>query len=127
MNYLSYVKYLVALLLVGGLVYAALISTQVFSPEFFAGLSAAVIAFVFEKVPGIKDDWDKVPSEHKQNIMFLLMLLLVGAAFALSCSGLITAFACTTVGFGQAVFTLVIAIGANQGAYLLSRPVPAQG
>ena len=124
MSYVSYIKYLIALIAVAAISYAALSVADVFTPEFFAGISAAIIAFVFEKIPGINEDWDKLSGEMKQNVMFVLLLLLVGSAFALSCGGVLEAFQCTVDGGMSAMFTLVIAIGANQGAYLLSKPAP---
>jgi len=118
---MQYVKYIVAFIVVVGIVYAGLIALEAFTPEAFALLAAGVLALTFERMPWLKDEFDKLTSEQKQLVMFILLAVLVYGAFGLSCLAVIGAFQCTGAGAFDALVVLFLAIGVNQGIYKLVR------
>ena len=118
---MKYVKYFVAFIVVAGLVYAGLIALEAFTPEAFALLAAGVLALAFERMPWLKEEFDKLTSEQKQLVMFVLLAVLVYGAFGLSCLAVLGAFPCTGAGALNALVVLFLAIGINQGIYRMIR------
>ena len=116
---MQYVKYIVAAVIVIAIVYAVLLGLDAFTPEAFALASAAALALAFERLPWLKDEWDKLTGDGKQGWMLILLAVLVFGAFGLSCAAVLGAFACTKDGAILAVTTYLLAIGINQGTFLL--------
>lgn len=118
----KYFKYILAFIVITSLVYIGLTQLEVFTPEAFAILSAALVAVIFERFPWLKSAWDEITDpDTKQLIMFLFLAVLVVGAFLLSCGNLLTAFACTTAGAIDAALVLLFAVTFNQGAFAISR------
>ena len=117
---MKYVKYVIAFIVIAGLVYAGLAALEAFTPEAFVILSAALIAVIFERFSWLRDEFDKLLPEGKQLAMFIFMAVLVYGAFGLSCAGKLIAFPCTGTGALDALLVLVFAIAANQGAFKLA-------
>ena len=117
---MKYVKYIVAFIVVAGIIYAGLIALEAFTPEAFALLAAGVLALAFERLPWLKAEFDKLTSDLKKLVMFILLAVLVYGAFGLSCFAVIGAFPCTGAGAFDALVVLFLAIGVNQGIYKLA-------
>ena len=118
---MKYVKYIVAFLVIVGLVYAGLAAMDAFTPEAFAILSAALLAIIFERFQWIKDAFDQLDADAKRSVMVLFSALLVFGAFGLSCAGKLIAFPCTGDGVIDAFLVFVFTIIANQGVYLVAK------
>ena len=114
---MNLVKYLVAFVIVASLIYFGLVAMSAFTPEAFALLSASLLAIVFERLPWLKDAWDELDADGKQLGMWIMLFVLVGGAYGLSCAGILTAFACTGAGVAEAFVVLFLAIAFNQGAH----------
>ena len=122
MKWTDWVKYIVAFVVIVALVYVALVTMDVYTPEAFSLLSAGLIALIFERFGWIKDAWDKLTSETKQLVMWIFLAVIVFGAFGLSCAKLIPAFDCTWPdGFMAAAMTFLLAAGVNQGTHRLLR------
>ena len=116
---MQYAKYIVAFIVVVGLIYAGLVALDIFTPEAFSLLAAGVLAAVFERVPWLRAEWDKLTSEQKQLAMLILLAVTVYGAFGLSCLKIVEAFACTGPGAFSALVVLLLAVGVNQGVFAL--------
>jgi hypothetical protein len=117
---MSYLKYIIAFVVIAGFVYAGLAAMDAFTSEAFALLSAALIAVIFERFQWLHDEFDKLSPEGKQLAMFIFMVVLVYGAFGLSCAGKLAAWPCTGAGALDALTVLVFAIAANQSAFKLA-------
>jgi hypothetical protein len=109
--------YVVVALLVAVLTITLLQEMADFSPVAFAALTGAILSTVFEYFPGLSGDFDGLPDDTKQLVMIGLLTFVIFGAFVLSCALVIPAFACTTGGFVQALYTLFLAYGINQGTH----------
>lgn len=116
---MNIVKYIVAFVVIAALIYFGLAAMDAFTPEAFSLLAASLLAIAFERFPYLKDAWDELTSEGKQLGMWIMLIVLIAGAFALSCAGLIVAFVCTGAGVAEAVVVLFLAIAFNQGAYMI--------
>ena len=114
---MDYLKYVIAFIVVVGLIYGALIALDVFTPEAFSLLAAGLLAAVFERFKWIKEAYDKLPSSQKQIVQWVMVFVVVFGAFGLSCAGQLPAFECTGDGALRAVVVLFVAIGVNEGVY----------
>ena len=115
----QYLKYVVAFIVIAGLVYVGLAALTTPTPEVFALTAAAIMAAAFERLPWLKDEFDKLDSDGKRAAMMVLLLLLVGAAFGLSCASVLALFECSSAGAASALVTLLLAVGVNQGVFML--------
>lgn len=117
---MQYVKYVVAGLLAAAVIYAALMIADVYTPEYFAGFAGAVISLVFEYFPGLRDEFDQLSDDMQRIVMIGIVFLSVAIAFAMSCLAVIAAFACTSAGALDALWIFILAVIANQGAFLIA-------
>jgi hypothetical protein len=116
--------YVVVALLVAVLTITLLQEMADFSPVAFAALTGAILSTVFEYFPGLASDFDGLPDDAKQLVMIGLLTFVIFGAYVLSCTLIIVAFPCTTGGFVQALYTLFLAYGINQGTH---RGLPSFG
>jgi len=65
------------------------------------------------------------PSHRKALVMAVLLVIVTGGAFGLSCFVSAAYFSCSEAGAWEAVRLFWVAISANQGAYLLTRDAAA--
>jgi hypothetical protein len=117
---MQYIKYIIALVVIAGLVFAGLTALDVYTPEAFSLLAAGIVAAAFERVPWLRVEFDKLTSEKKQLYMLVFLAVIVFGAFGLSCAAVIVAFVCTGAGALHALTTLFLAAAVNQGVYALT-------
>lgn len=115
----NYLKYFLAFIVIVGIIYAGLVGLEAATPELFVALSAAVIAMAFERFPWLAEEFNKLTDSQKQWAMRILLLILVGGAFGLSCASLVVLFTCDGAGIQDAVLTFLFAIAINQGTFAL--------
>ena len=118
---MQYVKYIIAFIVIAGLVYAGLMALEGYTPALFATLSAALISLAFEKFSFLQDDFNQLPNNTKRIIMVGFMVVLVYGAFGLSCLAWLAAFLCTGAGALSALQVLILAIAANQGVFFATK------
>ena len=114
---MNLVKYIVAFIVIAALTYFGLVALNAFTPEAFSLLAASLLAIAFERFPYLKKAWDELTTEGKQLGMWIMLFVLIGGAFGLSCAEIMTAFACTGAGVADAFVVLFLAIAFNQGAH----------
>lgn len=92
--------------------------------EVITAAAASGLSLFMGYVPGVSEWYDGLGPVHKRLVMLILLLLVVGLILGLACAGLPDIFeveaACTesfALALARAFF---IALGANQGTYLLS-------
>ena len=82
------------------------------------GVAAGVlVSLIFKYVPGLNGWFEKLLPEHKQLFMLGSLVIVVAGAFALSCAGWESFYACDQLGAKEAIYALVAAVIGNQGAY----------
>ena len=114
---MQYVKYVVAAIVLAGLAYIALVGLGEFTPEAFAGLTAALIAMAFEFFSFLREDFDKLSPTAKQLVIVGLNFIVVALAFGLSCAALLMAFTCDQAGALNAFTTFILAVVISFGMH----------
>jgi hypothetical protein len=89
------------------------------TPTILSTIAAAVLAGLFEYVPGLHTWYNALVDTKQRLVMLACLALIVGGAFGLSCTGWLSAWPCTQAGLKDAIYALVLAIAANQGTYLI--------
>ena len=79
-----------------------------------------VISLLFEYVPGFSAWYNGLEDNYQRLVMLGVLALIVGGAFALSCAGWESFYACDQLGAKDAVYAFVGALVGSQGAYLIS-------
>lgn len=80
-------------------------------------VAGTILSLLFKYVPKLNTWYDAQEPQKKELVMLGLLVGVVGGAYALSCYGPLTIYACTGAGAWDAVFALVGAIVGNQGTY----------
>lgn len=84
-------------------------------------VGASVLSLGFSLIPGLNVWFAAKSSEVKQLTMAILILVIVGVAFALQCGGITeTGLVCTSKGAYEAVTLFIFAVAANQGIYKIT-------
>jgi len=98
------------------------------TPEIIVGVSAGLLAVLFEYVPGLSPWYDKLSAEYKRLLMLGLLVVVALGVFGLDCGGLLdTSVSCDSAGALQLLWIIGVAIGINQGVHLISkRPAVTQ-
>lgn len=91
------------------------------TPTQLTTIAAALLAILAEYVPGLNGWYATLKETEKRLVMLALLVIVVGVTFGLSCAGWLNAWACSEAGLKDALFALVLAIGANQGTHLLTK------
>lgn len=86
-----------------------------------AGIAGVALSLVFSYAPGVKDAFDGLTSAYKQAVMGVLLIVVAGAVFGLSCGGIVDAVVCDQAGALGFVAILIEALIANQGIYLITK------
>jgi CHASE2 domain-containing sensor protein len=95
----------------------------VLTPQTLVAFLAALLAVLFDWLPGLKTWFDKKTEGQKRGIMALLLLIVVALVFGLGCFNLIvTGWVCTVIGVQAALMLLLEAIAINQGVHFISKP-----
>ncbi len=83
-----------------------------------AAIAGVILSLAFKYIPGLSGWYEGKAPEYKELIMLGIMFVAVGGAYGLSCYGWLDVYACGMAGLRDAVFSFVIAVVGNQGAYL---------
>lgn len=91
----------------------------VWGPELLAVLVGAALSLAFNYIPGLRDKYDQLDPILKADLMAGLTILSAIVVFGLSCGGFLTVvgLTCDKAGITQAVWTVILALMANQTTY----------
>ena len=94
------------------------------SADTLSMVAGAVLSLACSYLPGLKDQFERLTSAGKRLIMLALLILVAAGSFGLACSGwgsgLELELTCDQAGALGLARALILAIMANQGAYLIS-------
>jgi len=94
------------------------------STESLALISGAVLSLLFSYIPGLNVKFAELGSEVKRLIMAVLLLVVAGSIYGLSCAGWGASFGiavtCDQVGALNLIQVFVLALIANQSAYAIT-------
>ena len=85
-----------------------------------SALGGVALSLAFSYVPGLSTWFDAKEPTMKRLLMALLLLIVAGAIFGLSCAGVLTVAACTQDGALGLVSAYLAALVANQATYQIS-------
>jgi nitrate/nitrite transporter NarK len=85
-----------------------------------SAVAGVVLSLVFSYIPGIKSAFAKLDSDYKRLAMGILIVLVAGASFALSCTGVIAVAVCDRPSVLGLVNAVIAALVANQATFLIS-------
>ena len=92
--------------------------------EQLIAIAGAILSLAFSYIPGLKTRYEPLSDELKRLVMLGLLVLVVAGVFALACSRfgayLGLSVACNEPGLVALVWSLVVAIMANQSTYLIT-------
>jgi undecaprenyl pyrophosphate phosphatase UppP len=80
----------------------------------------AVLSLLFSYVPGLASWFNPLDDTKKRLIMLVLLAVITGAVFGLSCAGIISAVTCDKPGAIGLITAFLFALMANQGTNALS-------
>jgi hypothetical protein len=90
--------------------------------EGLALIAGAVLSLFFGYIPGFKGWFEGLETTYKRLVMAGLLLLVSLAIFGLSCWKVATPYVtCDVTGFWGLAEVFVLALVANQGAFLLTK------
>jgi len=92
--------------------------------EQLSAVAGIVLSLALSYIPGLRAWFAGLPGDYKRLIVLALLIVVTGAAFGLSCGGVIQAVACTQEGALGLITSFIAALVANQAAYTVS-PEPA--
>jgi hypothetical protein len=88
-----------------------------------SSISAIVLSLVFSYIPRVKNSFDKLEGVYKRLVMLVLLALVTGISFGLSCWSIfagIVAIQCSQAGAIGLLSAFVQAVIANQATFLIS-------
>jgi len=88
--------------------------------ETLSSVSGVVLSLVFSYVPGLSGWYEKLNGVSKRLVMLVALLAVSGSVFGLSCSGWWDFVTCDQSGLTGLIEAFVLALVANQAAYLIS-------
>jgi hypothetical protein len=92
--------------------------------EQLSAIAGAILSLVFSYVPGIYKKYQPLSEEIKRLIMLALLVLTCTGIYALACTSwgayLYSTVTCDQPGLFQLIWSLVLAIMANQSTYRIS-------
>lgn len=89
--------------------------------EQLAAIAGVILSLVFSYIPGISDLYDPLQPTQKRLIMGVLLLVVAGAVFGLSCGDIINSVSCDQQGALGLIGVLITALVANQSTYQISK------
>ena len=96
----------------------------VLSPEFLVSIAGIVLSLAFSYIPGLRVKFATLEPDYKRLIMLGLIVVVAGVIFGLGCAGVLAiSIACDAAGFQKLISFVILALIANQSAYLIS-PLP---
>jgi hypothetical protein len=94
------------------------------SAETLSLVSGVVVSLTFSYIPGTRSWFEKFDPEIKRSIMLVLLTIIAGIVFGLSCAGWASewsiSLSCNRSGLLGLIEQLILAIIANQGTYAIS-------
>jgi len=93
------------------------------TPENLAMVAGVLLSLAFSYIPGLRGWFDNFGVEQKRLIMLALLALTTAGAFGLACAGILSGIVCTVPGAVDAVWAFILAVIANQSAYLITPQV----
>lgn len=94
------------------------------SAQDLSALAGIALSLIFSYVPGVREKWAAQSSEFKSLGMLAILFVLSAAIFGGSCAGWWSVATCDREGVFGLLRVFVAALIANQGAYLISPPLP---
>jgi hypothetical protein len=95
------------------------------TPELLCSIAGILLSLLASYLPGFSAWFDQLETIHKRLLMLGLLACATAAIVGLSCAGLGQAFglpaACDRSGSTLAVQAFILALVANQGAYLITK------
>jgi len=95
------------------------------SVESLTTIAAAILAFLFEYIPGFQGWYGKLEPVYKKLLMLLFVVGAAGGVFAIACSGKGELFGvqvvCDQKSAGELIYLVLLAIGVNQGVSRLTK------
>jgi len=88
--------------------------------EELAMVAGIILSLISSYVPKVSDWYAKRNATEKRLIMAVLLLVVAGGAFGLSCAKIVLAVACTREGALGLVYSFIFALIANQATYAIS-------
>jgi len=93
------------------------------SADWLVATVAAILALLFDYLPGLSGWFDKQDEGKKKLLMVGMLLVVAFGVFGLSCFNLIDiAIACTWGGAGKIAGYWLVAVIANQSTHALTKP-----
>jgi hypothetical protein len=92
------------------------------SAELLSSVAGIVLSLIFSYIPGIKEWFEPLANKYKQALIGGLLVVVAVAIFGLACAGITDAVTCDKPGALDMVELLIVALVANQSAYLLTKP-----
>jgi hypothetical protein len=86
-----------------------------------SAIAGMILSLVLEYVPGVAGRYEGLTAVQKRLVVLVLLLLSAGALFGLSCADLVLYVECTARGVLELLGMIGVAIGVNQGTYLLTK------
>lgn len=80
-------------------------------------VAGTLLSLIFSYAPGAKDWYEPLPKTQKRIIMLMLLAIATAGLLVYNCRG---DGACYTVSAEPYITTFLLALVANQGAYLIS-------
>jgi len=91
------------------------------SAEFLSSVAGIIWSLLFSYVPGVSGWYEKLDGTYKRLIMLGLLAVSAGGAYGLACLGWFNVgLSCNQAGIEKLVSSFVLALMANQSAYLIS-------
>lgn len=94
------------------------------SSEQLSAIAGAILSLIFSYVPGIYKKYQPLSEELKRLIMLALLVATCASVYALACTSwsayLGITVTCDQPGLVQLIWSLVLAVMANQSTYRLS-------
>lgn len=84
-------------------------------------LAGMLLSLALEYIPGIAPRYEALSAVWKRLVMLILIIGSAAALYGLSCANVLLYVECTTGGVLELLGMIGVAIGANQGTYLLTK------
>ena len=94
------------------------------STDELAGTAGILISVAVSYVPGLADKYAALDGTQNRLVMLLALILAAALVYGLSCANVLAVITCSQRDLVGLVRTVVLAVIANQAAYLIT---PARG
>lgn len=99
-------------------------------PEELSIIAGVVLSLLFSYVPGVNTWFTALKSIYKRIIMLVLLVVVAAAVYGLSCAGILQDMVgwhmtCDRTGLINLIYTVILAIMANQSTYAITPPTKA--